>query len=60
MPPEQLAAMVLAAVQAGQHTLIPGKGNRAFARLARLAPGLADFAMRKALLDKLDTEAGSD
>ena len=54
MPPEVLAAHVLAAVQAGQHTLIPGNGNRAFAQLARLAPGLADFAMRKTLLDKLD------
>ena len=54
MPPEQLAALVFAAVQAGQHTLIPGKGNRAFALFGRLAPSLADFAMRKALLDKLD------
>jgi short-subunit dehydrogenase len=54
MPPEQLAALVLAAVQAGQHTLIPGKGNRAFALFGRLAPSFADAAMRKALLDKLD------
>ena len=54
MPPEQLAALVLAAVQAGRHTLIPGNGNRALALVGRLAPGLADTAMRKALLDKLD------
>jgi len=54
MPPEMLAAHVLAAVQTGQHTLIPGHGNRAFALFGRLAPGLADAAMRKALLDKLD------
>jgi len=66
MPPEVLAAHVLAAVQAGQQTLIPGHGNRALALFGRLAPGLADFAMRKALLDKLDAatrrrkDAGDD
>ncbi len=57
MPPEVLAARVLTAVRAGRRTLIPGRGNRAFALLGWLAPGLAAAVMRKTLLEKLDSAA---
>lgn len=53
MPPDRLAELIFAAVAKRQATLIPGAGNRLFARLGRLWPGLLDYAMRKTLLEKM-------
>jgi hypothetical protein len=53
MPPEQLAQLVLAAVQRRQWTLIPGAGNHLFAGVGRLAPGLVEPVMRRLLFDPL-------
>jgi hypothetical protein len=59
MPPEQLARLVLAAVERRQWTLIPGAGNRLFAAVARLAPGLVEQVMRRALFDPLIKQAST-
>ena len=57
MPPAVLAARVLAAVRAGQGTLIPGLGNRLFALIGTVAPGLAESVMRKTVFERLDRAA---
>ena len=57
MPPKLLAARVLAAVRAGRGTLIPGRGNRLFALIGTVAPGLAELAMRKTVFEPLDRAA---
>ncbi|HEU4326524.1 MAG TPA: SDR family NAD(P)-dependent oxidoreductase [Roseiflexaceae bacterium] len=53
MPPEQLAEQIFQALQARRRTLIPGAGNRLFALAGRLLPGLTEWAMRRAILDRL-------
>ncbi|MCG8348515.1 MAG: SDR family NAD(P)-dependent oxidoreductase [Chloroflexales bacterium] len=55
MPPERLAALIYAAVQARRRVLVPGAGNKLFAVLGRYAPGLVERVMRKTILDRLDT-----
>jgi short-subunit dehydrogenase len=57
MPPEVLAASTLAAVRAGRGTLIPGPGNRLFALIGTVAPGLAELVMRKTVFEPLDRAA---
>ncbi len=54
MPPEAVARQVVKAAQRRQRTLAPGLSSRAFALVGRLAPRLAEQAMRKTLYDKLD------
>ena len=54
MPPEAVARQVVKATQRRQRTLAPGLSSRAFALMGRLAPRLAEQAMRKTLFDKLD------
>lgn len=53
MPPEHLAALIAAAVDRRDATLVPGAANRALAALVRLAPGLSEWLMRKTIFDKL-------
>jgi short-subunit dehydrogenase len=53
MPPEQLAALIAAAVAARRPRLIPGLPNRIFALLGRTLPRLTEFAMRKTIYDRL-------
>jgi len=53
MPPEQLASAIYRAVERRRTTVIPGLPNRAVALLGTLAPRLAEWLMRKAILDKL-------
>jgi len=57
MPPEVLAVRVLAAVRARQGILIPGLGNRLFALIGTVAPGLAESVMRKTVFEPLDRAA---
>lgn len=54
MPPEQLAEQIFRAVQARRRVLVPGFGNRFFAWLGHYFPRLAELAMRKIILEKLD------
>ena len=54
MAPEAVARQVVRAAQRRQRTLAPGLSSRAFALMGRLAPRLAEQAMRKTLYDKLD------
>ncbi|MFO7776084.1 MAG: SDR family NAD(P)-dependent oxidoreductase, partial [Candidatus Hydrogenedentota bacterium] len=54
MPPETLAAFVDEALARNKRVLIPGGGNRAVARLARIWPAPFELLMRRAILDKLD------
>jgi len=54
MPPEELAAKIFRAVQSRQSRLVPGFGNRLFALMGHYFPNLAELAMRKIILDKLD------
>ncbi len=53
MPPETLAALVDEALAQNKRILIPGGGNRAVARLARIWPAPFELLMRRAILDKL-------
>jgi short-subunit dehydrogenase len=53
MPPEQLAGKIERAVERRQRSLVPGLGNRLFALLGRLAPGLVERSMERAILRKL-------
>lgn len=53
MPPEQLAAAILRAVQRRKRTLIPGAANRMFALLGVSARGLTNTIMRRTLFEKL-------
>jgi short-subunit dehydrogenase len=53
MPPEALAAEVLRAVQRHQRVLVPGVGNQLFAVIGRWVPALTEWAMKKALWEKL-------
>jgi len=53
MAPQDLARQILRAVQTGKQRLIPGVGNRIFARLGRLFPGLMAQMMRRTIFDKL-------
>jgi len=57
MPPAVLATQVLAAVRAGRGTLIPGLGNRLFALIGSVAPGLAELVMCKTVFEPLDRAA---
>jgi len=54
MSPEQLAQQIYNANANRRRTLIPGIANRTFATLGRITPRAMEFAMRKALLDKLE------
>lgn len=56
MPPAQLAGLIVQAVQQRQALLIPGTGNRIGALVGRLLPGLAEYLMRKTILEKLPAE----
>jgi short-subunit dehydrogenase len=53
MPPERLAALIAAAVEARRSELVPGPGNRLIARVGRVAPALTEYLMRKTILEKL-------
>jgi short-subunit dehydrogenase len=56
MPPERLAELVFRAVQSRRHVLIPGFINRIFATLGELIPPASEWALRRAILDKLTAE----
>ena len=53
MPAQRVASEILAAIARRRRILIPGLGNRALARLGRLWPQSMEWAMRRAILDKL-------
>ena len=53
MPPEMLAAQIVAAIQQRQRQLIPGFANRAMALAGRLWPTLTEQIMRRVLYDRL-------
>ncbi|NOK59067.1 MAG: SDR family NAD(P)-dependent oxidoreductase [Chloroflexi bacterium AL-W] len=53
MPPERLADLIYQSVQQRRRVLIPGMGNRIFAIVGRLAPGLVEWVMRRTLFEKL-------
>ena len=55
MPPAVLAKRIVDAVNARRNQLIPGIGNRIFARAGRVVPRLTETAMRRVILDKLPT-----
>ena len=53
MPPEDLAARIVAAVAARKRTLVPGAGNKVFAALGRWLPSVTERGMRKAIYEQL-------
>lgn len=53
MPPERLAALIVAAVAARRAELVPGAANRLIARIGRFAPALTEALMRKTILEPL-------
>jgi len=53
MRPQQLAALIVQAVQRRQAVLIPGANNQLFAFAGRIAPALTELLMRKTILEKL-------
>jgi short-subunit dehydrogenase len=53
MAPEEVAAAIYRAVVRGQHTLIPGAGNRLAAVLGRWLPWATERMMKRAVYDKL-------
>ena len=54
MDPVRLADAIVRAVDEGRRILIPGPANRVLAALGSMAPRLTEWAMRRAILDKLD------
>lgn len=54
MPPDRLAAAILASQQARRRILIPGWGNRLFAALGLIAPSLTEALLERTLLNKLE------
>lgn len=60
MPPEYLAELVYRAVQQRRRELVPGLLNRLFAGVGHFAPGLAEWTMRKVILDPIDRAARAD
>jgi len=60
MPPEQLAQQILVAVQRRRRTLIPGLGNRVFARFGHWFPHQSEQIMRRIILDKLALDTRSE
>lgn len=59
-PPHKLAQEIFAAQQAGKRALIPRGSARTMARFGRMAPRLAEAAMRRALYVKLDDKQFTD
>lgn len=57
MAPEQLAAIIRRAYERRRLSVIPGFGNHLAALLGRWLPGLAEWTMRKALFEKLNSSA---
>ncbi len=53
MPPEEVADAIYRAVHRRRRRLIPGRSNRLFALVGRLAPGLAAQIMRRTLFEQL-------
>ncbi len=53
MPPERLAALIVAAVQRRDASLVPGNTNRLIAILGRLVPALTEEMMRTAIFARL-------
>jgi len=53
MPPETVASLIQAAVDAKQQRLIPGFANRGAALLGRLLPTVAETLMRRTIYDRL-------
>mgnify|MGYP001344796124 CR=1 FL=1 len=53
MPPEKLAARIFAAQQRGQTILLPAFSARVMAIIGQTAPRLAEWLMRKTILDRL-------
>ncbi len=54
MPPEDLAKRIHEAVKRRKRVLVPGFGNRFFATLGTVLPGVTEWAMKKTILDKLE------
>lgn len=52
MPPAVLAEQIYQGVVKRKRTLIPGTGNKVFALIGRLFPGLTEAILKKTLLDK--------
>lgn len=59
MAPIDVAAEIARAVERRQATLVPGRSNRVYAGLARLAPRLAERAIKSAIYDRLNPEDDS-
>lgn len=53
MPPEQVAAAIVRAIQRRKRVLIPGGGAKVFAFVGRWFPGVTERALKKALYDPL-------
>jgi len=54
MPPEELAHRVVRAVGRRQRVLVPGMSNSVLAAVGHGLPRLGEWAMKKAILEKLD------
>lgn len=53
MDPARLAALIAEAARQRRRELVPGAGNKIFAALGRWLPGLTEYAMRKALFERI-------
>ncbi len=53
MPPERLARLIFAAIQARRRTLIPGIANQTAAIFGKLFPTFAEQMMRRTIYDRL-------
>lgn len=53
MDPARLAGLVAEAVRRRRRELVPGFGNRVFAALGRLLPGLTEAALRRAIFERI-------
>lgn len=54
MKPEQAAELILADIQKGKATSLPGMASKVFAILGRIAPKPLTFAMRRIIYNNLD------
>lgn len=57
MIPGVLARQILLAANRRQRVLIPGTNNKVYAAAGKYFPGITEFTMKRAILDKLDKPA---
>jgi len=60
MPPEILAERIWRSVRRRRRVLIPGLANRALAAFGHVLPGTTETLMRKAILERLPLDPGSE